>query len=118
MAEKVVKGYPTVFGNRGACVADHTGPASYVTWTGTSGGQTLNGANKPVNEFGLRGLDMVIPVGISVSGTYYVKAQFLAGNGGAQTQCTLVWYTVSGNAQPSAATNLSAETVRLFVVGG
>ena len=122
MAEKVINGYASPIANRAMCVSDHTGPKSYVTWTGTTGGDILGtsaSAQKGgVNSFGLRGLDIVIPMGVSVSGTYYVKTQFLAGSGGTLTSCTLVWYTVSGNAQPTAATDLSGETVRLFVIGG
>lgn len=91
---------------------DHTGPASYVT-----NGETLGSYNSQtgVTLQGLAELDAVIG-GPSKSGNYFVYA--IPVN---QKQFTLVWVTATAGVpsatQVTATTNLSAETVRLVVIG-
>jgi len=98
-------GYVDVWGKHGGAPIDHAGPASYTT-----GGQTLT-----ASKYGLRSLDYV-GGGLSISGTYEAKGK--AVKRGLSTTYKLVWYVVATGAEVTAATNLSAETVRLLAIGG
>lgn len=100
-----VKGYVDVWGKHGAAPIDHTGPKSYTT-----GGETLT-----ASRYGLRSLDWV-GGGITVSGTYEAKGKTIGT--GLRTTYKLVWFVVATGAEVTAATDLSAEKVRLFTVGG
>jgi len=122
MADKAAKGYTDVCGKHGVWVGDHTGPVSYTPWTApNTGGDTFSALT-----VGLRNLDIVIPVGMSVSGTYYVVAKLMTGSGGtgvpnapSVTKAILVWYlTATPGTQVTAATNLSTESIRLYAIGG
>lgn len=98
-------GYVDIWGKHGGAVIDHTGPKSYTT-----GGQTLT-----ASRYGLRSLDYV-GGGISVSGTYVARGK--AVGKGNRTTYTLVWFVVSTGAEVGSGVDLSAETVKLFAVGG
>ena len=117
MGNTAVKGYTDVVGKHGLAIYDVTGPVSYTQWTAPStGGQQFT---QP-SAFGLRNFDFVQPIGFTVSGTYFVEAKFTAGSGGNLSKFILVWYPIAtfGTTQVTGATNLSAETIRLLVVGG
>lgn len=115
MGNTAVKGYTDIWGKHGAAVYDHTGPASYTQWTAPStGGDQLT---LPAS-FGLRNIDFVVPVGFTVSGNYYVEAKLTAGGGGNLSKAILIWYTAGTWNQVAATTNLSAEIIRLLVIGG
>jgi len=91
---------------------DHTGPTSYAT-----GGETFGNQNSQtgISFQGLAELDAVIG-GPSKSGNYFVYAY--PSN---QKQFKLVWVTattgIPTTTQVTAAVDLSAETVRLLVIG-
>ena len=96
---------------------DHTGPASYTT-----GGETLGNINNMtgISVAGLGSLDMILGSGtLSVSGNYWVIVKPV-GTGPRKT-FTLLWFTAAAGVpsftQVTAATNLSAETVRLGYMG-
>lgn len=120
MGNTAVKGYTDVWGKHGAAIYDHTGPASYSQWTApNTGGEVVT-----PQPFGLRNIDIVIPIGFTVSGNYFVEAKMTAGAGGNLTKAILVWFAVTLPSgvltltQVAASTNLSAETIRLLVIGG
>lgn len=90
---------------------DHTGPTSYTT-----GGETIGTSNNltGISTQGLSTLDY-IGGGGSVSGTYYTIG-FPVGTGSRKTY-KLMWFVVATGAQVAAAVNLSAEIVRMVLVG-
>ena len=116
MADKALDNFPIGAGK--LVPVDHTGPASYTT-----GGETIGTINNmtgmALNAAGLSTIDAVLVVGVSVSGNYWVLAQ-PSGTGSRKT-FTLLWFTATAGVpslnQVTAATNLSAETVRLVYVG-
>lgn len=120
MSDNAVNGYADVFGKHAAWIGDHTGPASYVAYTApATGGDVIQAAT-----YGLRSIDMVAPIGYSVSGNYAVRAKFAtAKSGNAATSAILVWFAVTYSTgvevltEVANATSLSAETIRLMVVG-
>lgn len=111
MANNPVSGFPDVWGKHGVPLVDHTGPASYVTGGETLGTPTYGGSN----VLGTRGYTYVSG-GMTNSGTYRVDC--LYGGSGVRSQVKLRWTVVATGAQVAATTNLSAETVRLLVIGG
>jgi hypothetical protein len=90
---------------------DHTGPTSYAT-----GGETIGTSNNltGISTQGLSVIDFVDGGG-SVSGTYFVIS-YPVGTGSRKTY-KLLWFVTATGAQVANAVNLSAETVRLVVVG-
>ncbi len=117
MGVTAVKGYTDVIGKHGLSIYDVTGPTSYTTWSApsTGGQQFLTPA-----QFGLRNFDFVQAVGFTVSGLYCVEAKLTAGNGGNLSKFILIWYPIAtiGTTQATSLANLSAETIRLLIVGG
>lgn len=123
MATKTLPGYSTAWGNKNAAVLESYGPKPYV-----AGGYTLTAA-----ELGWGGLDFVAPmnfgeatvnsqlvvVPLSVSGTYFVGVTLATTAVGAVSSVTIKWYTTSTGAEVTtvSSTDLSAERVRLLVVG-
>lgn len=96
---------------------DHTGPASYTT-----GGETVGTLNNltGIAILGLDSIDTILGSGsLSVSGNFWVVVQ-PTGTGVRKTY-KILWFTATAGVpsltQVSAATNLSAETVRLAYVG-
>ena len=111
------KGYTDVFGKHGCWIGDVTGPKSYTQWSApNTGGQVL----LPSNVGGLRNIDMVVPIGISESGTYAVLAKVTSTKGASVASVILVWYPIAtiGATQVTRATDLSGEYVRLLAIGG
>jgi len=84
-----------------------TGPASYTT-----GGVLIS-----ATRFGLlTKLALVIPETLSASGTYFVK--ILRTGTGTNVNTVLVqWFVQSTGAQVANGTSLSAESVRIMVIG-
>lgn len=116
MANANVKGYTDVWGKHGADVYDHAGPKSYTQWSAPStGGDVVKAAT-----FGLRSIDFIVPIGYTVSGSYFVVAKLTAGGGGNPASAILIWYPIAtiGTTQVTGSTDLSGETIRLLVVGG
>lgn len=98
-----------------AIPVDHVGPASYAT-----GGETFGNSNSMtgISTLGLGSLDNVIG-GPSLSGNYFVYA--IPSGAGERKTFKLVWVTattgIPTTTQVTNTTNLSAETVRLLVLG-
>lgn len=110
----MVPGYIDPVGGRSKLgILDHTGPASYITGGETFPAQSSFGGP---NSLGLSGLNFVSS-GHTESGTYYVVPVF-GGKGAIKGTIKLVWYVTATGAQVASAVNLSAEVVRLLVVGG
>lgn len=95
---------------------DHSGPKSYTT-----GGETLGVSNSMtgVTTNGLGILDQVVVCSVAISGNYAVYVQPV-GKGERKT-FKLIWVTATAGipsaTQVTAATDLSAETVRLAYIG-
>jgi hypothetical protein len=105
------------WGDRPYSIADISGPASYVqvvTGATPSGGQSITAA-----MFGLgAGMEGVEPIAASTTGTYEVvaiQAPFLTGQN--NPNWILRWIVSATGAEAGAATNLSAEQVRLRAFG-
>jgi hypothetical protein len=115
MSDKVISG-PYTIGQGKAIPVDHAGPLSYTT-----GGETYGNINNQtgISTLGLGTLDFVDPIGPTLSGNFYVYAQ--ATGTGSRKTFKLIWVTatagIPSSTQVAAAVNLSAETVRMLVVG-
>jgi hypothetical protein len=117
MADQVLPGYPVPHGGRQEWVLQHAGPALYAT-----GGETFDIAH--LNGGGV--IDYIEAAGLSfnsaTSGTYYVKAFYPIGQGVAgasgSVNVVLKWYNVSDNNEVTSQTVLTAEFIRLRVIGG
>jgi hypothetical protein len=111
----VLLGFPAPSGgDRYVSIVDHKGPASYatvVTGSPPTGGDTLTAA-----ECGLKFITAVSGQ-LSDDGQYTADASAGAGGGAESTSVVLAWTIYNTGAQVSAATNLSARTVRLIVYG-
>lgn len=92
---------------------DYFGPASYVQ----------PGDNITAAMFGMTGIEAVFVVGNSESTTYTVRPQLAANSAAAEVRAPvfatvqLQWLVAATGAQVAGATNLSAEVVRIIVVG-
>jgi len=109
-----VADFPQGWGNRMVALVDHKGPASYasiVTGTPPTGGDSLTAA-----ECGLKYISAVLGA-LSDDGQYAVDATMTVGAEGEVTKVILGWAVFNTGAQVTAATNLSARTVRLLVIG-
>ena len=94
-------------------IADHYGPASYVT-----GGEVWPPQNTygGPNSMGLNGLQWVH--GGRTEDLLYTVIAIFGGNAGIKGQIKLKWLVVSTGLEVSAGTNLSASYIRLLAVGG
>ena len=116
MADVKLPDYPAHAGAVQFITVDHSGPASYTT-----GGETLGAANLQtgISVQGLASIDQVLVSGVAVSGNFWCIAQ-PTGKGSRKTY-KLLWFTAAAGVptltQVTAATNLSAETIRLTYVG-
>ena len=109
------------WGDRPYAIIDWAGPASYTAVTnGTAPAQPTGGQTITNTAFGLSaGLEGIVQVGGSTSGTYLVHAfQASAYNQGfGNPNWILRWTVASTGAEVAATTNLSGETVRLLAFG-
>lgn len=110
-----LQGYETIFGNKKAMVLDRACTASYNTTTG----DVLN-----ASDIGWGGIDWANVLGTRVetaSGTYYGIARQVGTSttnpGLTNTSLAIHMYTTSSATEVGSAANLSAETLRLFLVG-
>jgi hypothetical protein len=113
-----IPGFPDPVGGRSKLqIVDHAGPASYTTGGETFPQQSVYGGP---NSIGLSGV-LWCNGGHTESGNYYVVPVF-GGGGKVSGTIKLLWYTNAaagaGGAQVASTTNLSAEKVRLLVIGG
>lgn len=92
-------------------MVDHAGPASYTT-----GGETIS----PF-PYGMTGIDFInLPnPAVSVSQNYQVVLVWPTGqNGLSLSSIKMMWIVLSTGLEVAASTNLSAERVRMQVIGG
>jgi hypothetical protein len=124
-------GYPDSWGAQRAAVVPHTGPASYTQVTpGTPPAVATGGDTMQAVSAGMKFIDF-IGVGVTDSGNYRVEGIPKGRSGGATgqqtTSYTLRWIaartaSLGGQSQvvgteAISATDLSAEIVRLLVIG-
>src|ERR1700722_14376868 len=97
---------------------DHYGPASYTTggetWPSVNPNQVTGGPNS-LGEASV--INILGGGGVTESGTYYVVPIY-GGNGAIKSNIKLKWYVLATDVQVAAAVNLSAEVIRLSVLGG
>ena len=86
-------------------VNDIVGPALYVT----------GGVNLSVNAMALTSGIYMVPMDLTVSGTYYVRV--LSPSGPGVTSFKVKWFTASNNTEVANNTVLSAETLRVMMIG-
>lgn len=133
MANTIIAGYPTVWGNKITSTFDHQGPASYSN-IGTSSG---TGDVVKATDLGMGGFDFIDfqQVGggnlYTYSGNFIVKIFATSSGttpsgafsvGGAYPQFILQWFTTSAafgaiSTEVANGTNLSAESIRGQVQG-
>lgn len=104
--------YPARLGDKQLIVGDWTGPNPYVAATG----QPIGAANNQtgIAFVGLGSIDFIFGC-VSNSGTYSVEGK-PSGTGSRKTW-NLIWIVVATGVPVADATNLSAETVKLGVIG-
>lgn len=102
----LLHGYPDYVGKRFIWAGYGIGPSSYSQTTGDA---------FVVPGFQYQ-IDTVQSGGLSVSGTYFVRAK--PSLGGARATWVLKWYVTSTNAEVANAVDLSAETVQFGGFGG
>jgi hypothetical protein len=109
MANTILPGYPRAIGGQLWVVADHYGPASYTT----------NGESIPAPPLRLSGIDWVnLPnPAVSASGTYSVSLGY-ASVGLPVAAVTMRWYVLATGLEVANGFDLSAETIRMQVIGG
>lgn len=118
----IVYGYPQPIGAKIKIAIDHYGPASYVQYVAATGvGDVIN-----ASDLGVGGFENAAPAwaGYSNSGNYIVTCKLNTATqeqpGSAVAKFTVQWYTTSAafttiSTEANAATNLSAEYVRIFI---
>lgn len=108
-----IPGFPDPVGGRSKLqIIDHTGPASYVTGGETFPQQNVYGGP---NSIGLAGV-LWCSGGFTESGNFYV-VPICGGAGKVRGTITLKWFSAFGT-QVTSTSNLSAEVIRLLVIGG
>lgn len=108
MADQILPGYQTYFGNKIKICFDHQGPASYTT-----GGETLG-----VSGLNIGGIESVDSISSSISGTYVARWLFNANALGEPFQTyKLQWFVLATGAEVGSGVNLSAEYIRLSITG-
>lgn len=119
-------GYPDSFGAKRVSTVGHAGPSTYVPYTeGVAPALSTGGDTVQAREGGLTLLDGVIPFGMSDSGKYYVQvlqdsvSGIVATPGYIPRPATTVRlrWMVAATGVEAGAVDLSAEIVRLFMVG-
>ena len=104
--DQPLSGYPSFTSNKRMLVTNHFGPTSYTT-----GGETV-----AIRPLGMGGADWVGQWANSLSGLYYGMI-FLPAKLGPVSQVTIQWFEFAGGGEVANGTNLSAETLRLAVIG-
>ncbi len=98
---------PTPLGENFLAARSVTGPTSYTT-----GGVLVS-----AQLFGLLStVRFWMPETLTKSGTYFVKV-LRTGTGVTASVALFKWYVQSSGAEVTNATNLSAETIRVMVIG-
>jgi hypothetical protein len=109
-----VPDFPQSFGSKRVQIALVTGPASYTqvtTGSPPTGGQKLN-----ASDYGLKWIDMAIPMA-SDDGQYELSITPATNVATAPGSVIAVWKVAHTGAEVAGSTNLSARTVRVFLIG-
>lgn len=110
----LVPDFPQSFGSKRAQIALLTGPASYTqvsVATPPTGGQSLK-----ATDFGLKFIDFAIG-GVSDDGQYEVVLTPAGAGVISPGTWTAIWKVAHTGAEVTGTTNLSARTVRVFLIG-
>jgi hypothetical protein len=110
----LVPDFPLSFGPKRAQIALLMGPASYTQVTPGSpptGGQALLATN-----FGMKWIDYAFS-GVSDDGQYEVVLTPTTNTTTGQVTWIAIWKVAHTGAEAAGATNLSARTVRIFLIG-
>lgn len=107
-----------VNGRNKIITVDHYGPTSYTTggetWPSVNPNQVTGGPNS-LGEASV--INILNGSGFSESGNYRIVPVY-GGKGTIKSNIKLIWYVASTGVQVAAAVNLSAEVIRLSVLGG
>lgn len=109
-------GYQQPWGSKKVAIVEINGPAEYEL--GYDEGHVLD-----AKQFGFNGIEAVIPVSEAYSGTYYVRPRATtvdaapSANLGVGRYYYLRWYVKATNAEVADETDLSAEKIRVALVG-
>ena len=107
-----------VSGRNKIITVDHKGPASYTTggetWPSVNPNQVTGGPNS-LGEASV--INILSLGGTTESGTYRIIPIF-GGKGALKSNVKLKWIVISTGVEVEAAVNLSAEVIRLSVLGG
>lgn len=109
----VLPGYENQFGTKKKEVFELTGPAAYA-----AGGQLVS-----ASDLGWGGFDEVHVPGLSLSGTFLVRTQYLPIDAapsvplGAARTVKLIWIVVATGAEVAALVDLSGEVIRVSALG-
>lgn len=109
-----VPDFPQSFGSKRVQIALVTGPASYTqvtTGSPPTGGQKLN-----ASDYGLKWIDFAIPM-VSDDGQYELAITPATAVAMAPSAVIAVWKVAHTGAEVSGSTNLSARTVKVFLIG-
>lgn len=107
--------YPKSPGDERWSVVDVVGPASYTVVT--AGAPPTGGQVVPASAFGLQSIDAVFALA-GTNGTNGVRVIANPYNfGDSMANVTLMWIVLATGAQATAASNMSAQTVRLIAIG-
>lgn len=109
-----VADFPQSFGSKRAQVALVVGPASYTqvtTGAPPTGGQIIR-----ASDYGLKFIDMAWAA-VSDDGQYEVVLTPATAIATAQQTWIAIWKVAHTGAEATGATNLSARTVRVFLIG-
>ena len=110
----LVPDFPQSFGQKRVQIALLTGPASYTqvtVATPPTGGQSLKST-----DYGLKFIDFAIG-GVSDDGQYEVVLTPTVNTPTGQASWTAIWKVAHTGAEVTGTTNLSARTVRVFLIG-
>lgn len=118
--KSVLPGWPSYMGSHKFVVAEMKGLAAYTSAAHEIvralqfGGGGIEFAEIGNKKWGTVN-SLAAYVAFSYSGTYFCTIEFAAGAVGAQASMTLKWYVTATGAEANAI-DLSAETIRLFLI--
>lgn len=111
MANTIVPGYATAWGNKYVVMIDHTGPSSYNN-TGTYGtsGDVIN-----ASDLGYGGIEAVLSASQSSDGLNDIVWS-APGSGVVASSVALHWFVTSTSTEVANGVSLSSKSVRLVLV--
>jgi len=111
VANYILQGYASPWGNKWVVIFDHTGPSSYSNIGTNSGtGDVINGT-----DLGFGGIDYIIGT-VESTGVYDVEPYYTQTTGQTQSSVALKWYVSTTGSEAANGTSLSSKTARLLAV--